>query len=271
MFDKFCDFIQSLFKKMLSSRATPIWAIFSVLFFGLALSYASITTPIIAVTVILTVTFVVIIYLVFLAYAINKETIRLSDVADVPNYPYETILSEHTWYIDDESGKNARLEKKKVLRALQPISQIAEYGWGDAKMPSVDDIRFENGNHAAISIHQQGSKYIIDIKLDREYKAGEEITLFYSKKLQDAFGTDKEWVETLVTTNVGKTIMSVVFPDDRTFTSAKAFHRHGDYVAATPLGHDLFEETVTSDERRVLRWYIPNPVQRDTYTIEWLW
>ena len=65
--------------------------------------------------------------------------------------------------------------------------------------------------------------------------------------------------------------MSVVFPKDRPFTFAKGIHRHGDYAAATLLGHDLFEEYETEDGLKAFRWDIPNPIPRDLYTIEWVW
>lgn len=271
MSKKINGLIVTLLRRIISPKATPIWAILSVTILGIFLAIGVFESPEFTSIIIVTLTIFTIIYLSYLAYLVKNETIRLSNVAGVPNYPYKTMVSEHTWYLDDPSGEHARLEKKKVIKVLEPISYISEYGWGDGQLPKLGDIKIGSGEHTPIRIYEQGSRYVIEIKLDKEYQRGQEIALFYSKELNDSFLDSEEWVETLVTTNVGKTVLMVVFPEDRPPISARAIHRHGDYVEAIPLGHDLFIESITDEGKRTLRWTIPNPVQRDLYTIEWKW
>ena len=271
MLDPSSRSIKKILRNILISDASPSWAIFSVILLGTALAYSTITDPESTSIVILVLTLLLSSYIAFLVYLVKNKQIRFSDLVGIPNYPYQTLISEQTWYLENPEGTEARFEKKKVIKVLESLSYISEYGWGDAKIPSIQDINTGNGKHFPMKIFEQGSRYVIEIKLDRTYNPGEEISLFYTKRLKDAFTNKKEWVEIITTTNVGQAIMSVVFPPERPFTKAVGIHRHGDYVAETPLNQDLFISSESPEGRNFLRWTIPNPVPRDVYTIEWEW
>jgi len=267
---KFTDFYWRLYKAIFSAKATPYWALIAVLALGALLTLGIFVAPLFTAIVILTMTLVVVIYIFFIARSVSDDGIRTTDLINATHYDYNTVISEQTWVLEDKEGDHSRVEKKKILKALEPISYVKEYGWGDAKIPAVEDINII-GNHVVSKIYEQGSRYIVEIKLDREYKTGEEITLDYSKNLKGAFTSEKEWVELLITTNVRRTSMIVVFPKERPYKYAKGIYRHGDYVAAIPLDHEFLIQTRMDDGRVALKWTIPDPVQRDLYTIEWTW
>lgn len=263
--------LRGIIEKILSSDSSPVVAGISIILLGIILSLGTFLAPELTAVAIITLSVFLTGYTIFFAYAINKNLLKKSDYVETYHIPFKTLVSEQTWIIEDIEGINSKIQKRKTLQATEPISFIQEYGWGNANLPSKEDIALKNENFDIAKIERQGSKYVVVIMLDREYQVGEKIELLYEKKLLNAFPNDEEWVEVLVTSSTEKAIMKVIFPKDRPCLEATAIHRHGDYASISQVGQRKFKEETTRTGNKVLKWEIKEPVQRDLYTIEWHW
>ena len=148
---------------------------------------------------------IVVCFTLFVIFSILKSTTRLSDVVGAVNYDYDTLLSKEVWMLENKAGTKARLYKYKKLIALENVTIIHEYFWGEGKAPGIEDFNIKN--HEIQPPRKLGSRYVLPIKLDRLYQKGEIIEISYERKVFDSFTKDEEWVEILIMTNTGKSIM----------------------------------------------------------------
>lgn len=262
--------ISELYKEILMRETSPLFAIFSFICFAVLVLYFILKNQLVAFILICGGSIFFLTFLIIVYYYTKKERRRFSDLVETPNYDYKVKLTKLEWKILDCDGKNAKLEKRKVFVALEPIDEIKEYTWGDGTPPRKSD--FDVGEQfSVLDIYRQGSKFVIPIKLDKKYYRGDQVELFYFKKISNGFPADVEFVETIITTNTDKFKMSVEIPADRPVNSCVAIQRHGDTARLFELGENGFHKIITSEGNTKLIWELDCPYQRDIYTIEWDW
>jgi hypothetical protein len=153
--------IKELTKSFLSARAMPWGAAIAVLLFGGFIILSVYKNPFISALVIGLITIIGVVYISILGYIVKKETFKLSDYAELPNYSYKTVSSEMTYDIADVTGKTAELTHKRKIQAENTMNSILEIGWGDGAAIKREDITVEPNEFHVGGPTRKGSNYYI--------------------------------------------------------------------------------------------------------------
>jgi len=260
-------------RSYLSATARPWVVLLAVVMFGGLIIASIFLKPVIAVIVIGLTTIIVSAYIYILGRIIKNETFRLSDYAELPNYSYNTILSEITYDISDQAGKIANVIHHRKIQVENDITSIVEVSWSAGEGVRPEDIIIDPNEYTVGAIIRKGPNYFVEILFNKKYQRGDTVEFLYKRKIRDAFTSDKEWAETKISTKAQKVILSVIFPNSRPPKegSMEAIHTHGDYTVGIGMGIGGFTRSVSDDNRIKLSWEIIKPVQRDVYSIIWEW
>jgi hypothetical protein len=263
--------------KIFGSNSFSWLAPISIFLIGVGLIIAILSNPLVAVISVVIITILIGIVISILVYLAKNQLSSNASFDGFPDPEYITIDSKLTWIIENEEGTEARLEKTKKIRALRPISIIKEFWWGDGTPPGPTDFIGLSGVAKGVGRkYRQGSRWVVDLVMDKQYESDKVVEFGYVKRLQNPFTANSEWIESVASTETDNLHLSVIFPRVRHYKSARAVSRIGDLSQEYPLNENIGGETpfmseLTDDGREKLSWSVREPILGGVYTIEWDW
>ncbi len=176
---------------------------------------------------------------------------------------YEAISDESEWDIHDGNGSEAVLVRRRRLRFLQNgVFAIRDYAWGDGDVLA----GYEISPGVKADTYTVAGKRNVVISLRETKRRGDVETYLITRRMQNMFGNDSEWVATEVVLPTQEVKISVRFPADRPPQGAW-LKRNSD------PDHKQEELSIEGggDRRQKVSVRIARPKLYETYTVWWKW